>query len=489
MSHQSTVFSLCARLCAYLILACATGVASGAAVTDFHALDAYLQSELQHAGIPGGALVVVSGDKIVHIKGYGISGPEGRLPAADTVFQIGSNSKSFTALAVMQLAEAGRLQLDAPVQRYLPWFRVADQQASTQITLRHLLNQTSGFSHREGQLDFADTYAGADAMERRVRRLADARLISAPGQQWAYSNINFVVLGCVIEAVSGVSYATYMNEHVFRPLGMSHSAAASQSPTTADVAKGYRFWFGTALPADDLPYPQTLVPAGYLTSTARDMGAYLIAHLDQGPHVLSTAGLAQLHRTGANTGKRYGYAMGWATDSAAPGLLTHEGQTPEYTSAMGINLQKGWGFAILLNASDALAGPVVQQLGPQLTNFLNGVPLVALKRAAIWPPALIALVALLAIQCAIGIWMARGPTLPRSATKLPWAWNTSWPIAAGLLLAAALTLWIPAVYDISLRGMLLFTPDATWLIVSNGVLAVCLGGTQTLKLNTRPRSD
>ncbi|MET0267879.1 MAG: serine hydrolase domain-containing protein [Duganella sp.] len=489
MSHQSTVFGLCVRLCASLILACATGVTSAAAVTDFTALDAYLQSELQRAGIPGGALVVVSGAKIVHIKGYGISSPEGRRPAADTVFQIGSNSKSFTALAIMQLVEAGKLQLDVPVQRYLPWFRVADQQASTQITLRHLLNQTSGFPHREGQLDFADTYAGADALERRVRRLADARLTSVPGQQWAYSNINSVVLGCVIEAISGVSYATYMNEHVFRPLGMGHTSATSQSPATADVATGYRFWFGKALPADGLPYPQTLVPAGYITSTARDMGAYLIAQLDQGQQVLSTSGLAQLHSTGANTGRRYGYAMGWATDSAAPGMLTHEGQTPAYTSAMGINLQKGWGFALLLNASDALTGPVVLQLGPQLTNFLNGVPLVSLKRTATWSPALIALVALLAIQCIIGIWMARNAPLLRSAGKPRWAWRASWPLAVGLLFAAALTLWIPAAYGINLRGMLLFTPDATWLLISNGVLAVCLGCMQTLKLNTRSSSD
>lgn len=206
MVKISTVF----RLAAALALACVIGAATAAVPTDFKALDAYLQSELQRAGIPGGALVVVSGNRIVHVQGYGVSGPEGLKPTADTVFQIGSNSKSFTALAVMQLVEAGKLQLDAPVQRYLPWFRIADPQTSTQMTLRHLLNQTSGFSHLEGQVDFANTYAGADAMERRVRRLADARLASAPGQRFGYSNINFVVLGCVIEAVTGAPYATYM---------------------------------------------------------------------------------------------------------------------------------------------------------------------------------------------------------------------------------------------------------------------------------------
>jgi len=455
-----------------MAMACVAGAAQPAS---FDALDGYLQAELQRAGIPGAALVVVADGRIVHLHGFGVSGPAGRLPTAETVFQIGSNSKSFTALAIMQLAEAGRLQLDAPVQRYLPWFRVADAEASMRITLRQLLNQTSGFPHREGQTDFADSYAGADALERRVRGLADVRLASAPGQHWAYSNINFVILGCVIEAVSGTSYANYMDEHVFKPLGMRNTAASGRPPAHADLATGYRFWFGRAVAADGLPYPQTLVPAGYLTSTARDMGAYLIAHLGGGPRILSVAGLAELHRAGVNTGQRYGYAMGWSTDGNAPGLLTHEGQTPEFTSAMGIDERQRWGFALLLNASDALAGPVVQQLSPQMVNYLRGVAPVALGSRAVWPPALIALTALLATLCSIGIWLARRAVQPRPAAGWRRVLRTFGPLAAGALLAAALTVYIPIAYEISLSGMLLFVPDAGWLLMVNAALAVCLG--------------
>lgn len=465
---MSTLKAL-ARLLGAMAMACVTGAAQPAS---FDALDGYLQTELQRAGIPGAALVVVADGKIVHLHGYGVSGPDDRLPTAQTVFQIGSNSKSFTALAIMQLVEAGSLQLDAPVQRYLPWFRVADADASTRITLRQLLNQTSGFSHREGQLDFDNTYAGPDALERRVRSLADVRLASAPGQHWAYSNINFVILGCVIEAVSGTPYAHYMSEHVFKPLGMRDTAAASPS-SHADVAKGYRFWFGRAIAADGLPYPQTLVPAGYLTSTAQDMGAYLLEQLGGGPQILSASGLAELHRAGPQTGQRHGYAMGWATDSQAPGRLTHEGQTPEYTSAMGIDIQHRWGFALLLNASDALAGPVVQQLSPQLINYLSGVAPVALASRAIWPPVLIALTALLVIQCAIGVWLARRKEL--AATGRRRVLKIYGPLVAALLLAASLVVYIPIVQEISLSGMLLFAPDASWLLMVNAALAVCLG--------------
>ncbi|MET0267049.1 MAG: serine hydrolase domain-containing protein [Duganella sp.] len=247
---------------AALTLAFVTCAATAAVPDDFTALDSYLQTELRRAGIPGAALVVVADQKIVHLQGYGVSGPKGLQPGADTIFQIGSNTKSFTALAIMQLVEAGKLALDAPVQRYLPWFRIADPHLSAQITLRHLLHQTSGFSHLEGQLDFADNYASADAMERRVRRLASARLASPPGQKFAYSNINSVVLGCVIEAVTGASYASYMKAHVWEPLGMRRTAAGFQAAQHGDAANGYRFWFGKAYPSDAVSYPATLLAVG-----------------------------------------------------------------------------------------------------------------------------------------------------------------------------------------------------------------------------------
>ncbi|MEJ2708934.1 MAG: serine hydrolase [Anaerolineales bacterium] len=94
--------------------------------------------------IPGLALAIVKGDQIVYLKGYGRTDQSGRPVTPKTPFLIGSVTKPFTALAVMQLVEAGKVELDAPVQRYIPWFRVADPMASAQITVRMLINQTSG---------------------------------------------------------------------------------------------------------------------------------------------------------------------------------------------------------------------------------------------------------------------------------------------------------------------------------------------------------
>ena len=124
--------------------------------------------------IPGLALGIVEGDRIVHMRGFGKADESGRAVSPQTPFVIGSLSKSVTALAIMQLVEAGKVDLDAPVQRYIPWFRVADERASAQITVRHLLNQTSGLSTKTGRSFQGSGDTSDDALEQAVRKLSTA---------------------------------------------------------------------------------------------------------------------------------------------------------------------------------------------------------------------------------------------------------------------------------------------------------------------------
>jgi CubicO group peptidase (beta-lactamase class C family) len=105
----------------------------------FEAMDAYVEAQMKHLKIPGAALAIVEGDTITHLRGFGKARPGGEAPAPQTPFFIGSLTKSFTALAIMQLFERSKIELDAPIRRYLPWFRLADLKASSQITVRHLL--------------------------------------------------------------------------------------------------------------------------------------------------------------------------------------------------------------------------------------------------------------------------------------------------------------------------------------------------------------
>lgn len=110
----------------------------------FDELDTHIQRQMTSLHIPGAVLAVVEGDYITHLCGFGRAGPDGNTPTPQTPFFIGTLTKSFTAVAMMQLVETGKIDLDAPVQQYLPWFRLADRLASAQITVRYLLNQTSG---------------------------------------------------------------------------------------------------------------------------------------------------------------------------------------------------------------------------------------------------------------------------------------------------------------------------------------------------------
>jgi len=141
---SNRIFS--ALICLTLMLALSIGNVSASpthqAETDFAAIDAYVTEQMNHLGIPGMALGVVQDGQITHLHGFRMADSSGRAVTPQTPFYIGSVTKSFTALAVLQLVEAGKINLDAPVQKYLPWFELADKDASAKITVRNLLNQT-----------------------------------------------------------------------------------------------------------------------------------------------------------------------------------------------------------------------------------------------------------------------------------------------------------------------------------------------------------
>ena len=182
----------------------------------YDAIDAYIEGQMRRLKIPGVALAIVEGDRIVYRRGFGHARPGGEAPTPQTPFVLGSTTKSFTALAVMQLVEAGKIELDAPVQRYLPWFRVADPQASAQMTVRHLLNQTSGLPMLAGMSLLADLDDSPGAAERQARALSTLKLTRPVGAAFEYSNLNYNLLGLIVEAASGESYADYIQRPYLR---------------------------------------------------------------------------------------------------------------------------------------------------------------------------------------------------------------------------------------------------------------------------------
>jgi CubicO group peptidase (beta-lactamase class C family) len=324
---------------------------------DWHAIDEYITAKMQAPRIPGVALAIVKGDQIVYLKGYGQADSSGRPVTPQTPFLIGSISKSFTALAAMQLVEEGRVALDAPVQRYIPWFRVADQAASAHITVRQLLNQTSGLPQiYETQLL---TEQDNEALEHAVRLLSTATL-SHPVGTFGYSNANYDTLGLLVQTVSGQSYEEYVKHHIFAPLDMQQSFVSQKEAQQHGMASGYRWWFGIPVLVT-LPYNRAELPAGYIISSAEDMAHYLIAQMNggryQGVSVLSPDGITLMHTEPV----KGTYGMGWeSVQTGGRTLINHDGGTANFQASVFFDPKARVGVFVaanVINALDAFSSP------------------------------------------------------------------------------------------------------------------------------------
>ena len=445
-------------------------------------IDAYIEQQMARLNIPGAALAIVEGDEIVHLRGFGQARPGGEAPSPQTPFVLGSTTKSFTALAVMQLVEAGKIDLDAPVQRYLPWFRVADPQASAEITVHHLLNQTSGLSLLSGWIPLADFYDSPGATERQARALSALALSRPVGSALEYSNMNYNLLGLIIEAASGESYSTYIQNHIFAPLGMSHSYTTQAEAKQNGLAVGHQYWFAFPIAVPNLPVPRGSLPSGQLISSSEDMAHYLIAHLNGGRYgnvqILSGAGIDELHRgtaeaseMGVSLGK---YGMGWFDGSIGQTrILWHNGTVPDFASYMALLPEQKKGVVILVNADHFLMDPVLTEVGTGVATLLAGerpapsqfgfVPWV--MRGLLLIPVL-QIVGVVATLRLLRRWR-RDPSRRPSRGRV-WGLHILLPPIPNLSLVA-----IPIFLQASglLRFLLLFMPDLSWLALICGGFA------------------
>lgn len=328
LSMALLVGALCPRLPAPTAHAASGGI-------DFAALDAAIEAQMAKHGLPGVAVAVVDGDEIAYLKGYGTAGG-GRPMTPQTQMFIGSQSKSFTALAIAQLADQGRLDLDAPVQTYLPWFRVADADASAQITVDHLLHHTSGLSGAGYSVLLPDDAT----LEEAVRSLAQAQLTAPVGTQHQYFNLGYDVLAYLVETVSGESYANYVQAHILAPLGMHDTTA---DPATADhLAQGYTRLFGFAVPMVQ-PVRDYEIGAGYIVSTAEDMARFALAMKNGGAGLVSPAMARRIFTPGEGA-----YGMGWIIVDNGTKIL-HGGANEAFRTDVNLYPRRDRAFVLLDN--------------------------------------------------------------------------------------------------------------------------------------------
>lgn len=336
--------------------------------TQTEKIDGYIEEQMRQLEIPGLAVAIVRGNHIDHLRGYGVADGTGHPITPQTPFLIASLSKSFTALAVMQLVEEGKIDLDAPVQQYLPWFETADAISTPQLTIRHLLHHTSGFSSLNGDLRNLDKNSSEDALEASIRALQNTQLQASPGEQFEYSNTNYDLLGFIVQVVSGKPYEAYIEQHIFDPLEMRSSYTSLREAQGNGLSSGHISFFGMTLNYDRfMPYSRTVVPSAGLFSSAEDMAHFLVAHLNQGRYrdsaVLSPGGMDELFARGADISEQVSYGMGWVifpfpqaaanqNNAAIPIGLSHGGDWANFKAVMVMIPEQEVGVVVLFNKKD-----------------------------------------------------------------------------------------------------------------------------------------
>ena len=326
----------------------------------FQQIDAYVKHEMQTGLIPGLSLAIVQGDQVLYQMGYGKASPNGADVTAQTPFVLGSVSKPLTALAVRQLVNAGKLDYDEKVTTYLPWFCTKDQAASGRITIRMLLEHTSGFSTASG----GGAYRGhIYSMRELVEQLKTVVLDRPVGTSMEYSNLNYLVLGLVIQQVSGVSYEAYVERNIFAPLQMRHSYTSEQAALSDGLASGHRITFGIPL-ATHIPYPTGNVAHGFLISSAEDMAHYMICCLNNGYYNgVSVVPKNELSPVSDplvpfSLADAY-YTAYWEISRTPGGYYGHSGATVNYTSTYAVSQQARYGVVVLANVAGEFYSPAV----------------------------------------------------------------------------------------------------------------------------------
>ncbi len=305
-----------------------------------------------------GTVLVARGEQVIFSKGYGEANIEwGIANTSSTKFRLGSITKQFTAASVLLLEERGKLKITDTLKTHMP-----DAPAAWDgITLHHLLTHTSGLPNFTASPDYRASMAAATTVEQTIAKFRDKPLDFTPGSKMSYSNSGYIVLGAIIEKASGVSYATFVEENLFKPAGMKDSGYDSNTAIIPQRASGY-----VSSPAglDNATFLHMTIPfsAGALYSTTEDLLRWNLALF--GGKIVSTESLAKMTTPALNN-----YALG-VTVRTINGrkVVQHNGGINGFNTFLSYYPDSGVTVAVLAN----LNGPAADQLGPLLGALAHG---------------------------------------------------------------------------------------------------------------------
>ena len=427
------------------------GLSLPATTASMPEVDRFVEERMKRHLVPGLAVVVIKDGVVVHRRGFG------ELDETRPVI-IGSLSKAITATAVLQLVDDGKVELDAPMQRYLGETRFADPAAAA-ITVRQLLNQSSGIPTE------APRGAGRDAtLAEHVEALREVRLVAVPGERHIYSSGNYQILGRIVELVSGQPFGRFVETRIFSPLGMTSSGV--DDGAVPRLAPGHNLWWGLAGPS---PYrfERGRLPTASIITTADDLSLFALAHLGVGPQLLTSESLAVAHR-GAARAEGFSYAMGWreGTTGGVPSLW-HGGALPSYRGA-AVLLPKSRSAVLVLTNASSLFADHTREIAAGIVTLIEGRPL---------PPGFRPLrttYAILAVLCVVAVALQVRSLLraARSVGKVP---KRSAVVLFDFVLPLAVILVLPRLTRVSYRAMWEGAPDLVATAAVLLLLGLCTG--------------
>jgi CubicO group peptidase (beta-lactamase class C family) len=342
-------------------------------------LDAFIQEKMKQTGLPGVSLALITQGEITYARGYGFRDLEARLLATpNTVYGIASVSKPFTALAILQLVEEGKLSLEDPIEKFLP---ISARPFGDSIRIWHLLTHTSGIP----ALDFIEVeIRNTQKTGKKLWNLAE--IISwlnkstgwaeaRPGERWFYLNEGYTLLGAIIEKVSGVPYAEYVRKKIFKPLQMDSTGVLGDH--FSEFATPY-FVSDTAGPTKAIVPSMVVGSEAGLASTVVDLAKFLNCLLNKGAPLISESTFMEMIKPRVFLPQKFivhdvespQYAYGFVVQPfAGRTLIGHPGNITIYTSFIGFIPEEKIGVAVLANAQGYPTAHIAQVALASLLNL------------------------------------------------------------------------------------------------------------------------
>ena len=305
-------------------------------------LDSIVKNEMNDGHIPGVSVLIIKDNKMLLNKGYGYANIKNKQKVtSNTRFEIASNSKAMTGYAISQLVNERKIKLNDPISKYIPNFHMKYKGKKVEITINQLITQTSGIP---GDITDNDKITKkTDSLDGIVNSINGRSLNHRPGEQFEYANMNYDILGLIVQNISHSPYSSYMSEHIFKPLNMKHISTKESNKKGGDDAQGYDIQHNKAY-SDNPKFNIGDNPAAYLMASTHDLEPWIKFQLHPPKHLKSL--VETTHK---------------------PKVIYHPGTLENYSSYIILNPKKDYGIVVLANAYSSHTPTLAKHLNTQLS--------------------------------------------------------------------------------------------------------------------------